>query len=140
LKYGLSADLVEAAKRREVASLEFQKNSVSGLAMAWSQAVAVEGRQSPEDDVEAIRKVTVAEVNRVAREYLDTNHAITAILSPHPSGKPVSEKDMEARSRSARAKHRRSSSRSGRRAPSSASTFLIPPFIPSSPFCPTASN
>ncbi len=92
LKYGLSADLVEAAKRREVASLEFQKNSVSGLAMAWSQAVAVEGRQSPEDDVKAIRKVTVAEVIRVGREYLDTNHAITAILSPHPSGQPVSEK------------------------------------------------
>jgi zinc protease len=92
LKDGLSPDLVEAAKRREVASLEFQKNSVSGLAMAWSQAVAVEGRQSPEDDVAAIRKVTVADVNRVARDYLDTNHAITTILSPHPSGQPVSEK------------------------------------------------
>jgi zinc protease len=92
LKDGLSPDLVEAAKRREVASLEFEKNSVSGLAMAWSQAVAVEGRQSPDDDVEAIRKVTVADVNRVAREYLDAGHAITAILSPHPSGKPISEK------------------------------------------------
>jgi len=92
LKDGLSSDLVEAAKRREVAGLEFQKNSVSGLAMAWSQAVAVEGRRSPEDDVEAIRKVTVADVNRVAREYLDTAHAITTILSPHPSGQPVSEK------------------------------------------------
>jgi zinc protease len=92
LKGGLSPDLVEAAKRREVASLEFQKNSVFGLAMAWSQAVVVEGRQSPEDDVEAIRKVTVADVNRVARQYLDTQHAITAILSPHPSGKPVSQK------------------------------------------------
>src|SRR5665213_642395 len=92
LKNGLAPDLVEAAKRREVASLEFQKNSVSGLAMAWSQAVAVEGNQSPEDDVAAIRKVTVADVNRVARQYLDTHHAITAILSPHPSGQPVSEK------------------------------------------------
>jgi zinc protease len=92
LKDGLSADLVEAAKRREVASLEFQKNSVFGLAMAWSQAVAIEGRQSPDEDVEAIRKVTVADVNRVAREYLQSNRAITAILSPHPSGKPVSEK------------------------------------------------
>jgi zinc protease len=94
LKNGLSKDLVEAAKRREVASLEFQKNSVFGLAMAWSQAVVIEGRHSPEDDVEAIRKVTVADVNRVAREYLQNDHAITAILSPHPSGKPVSEKSF----------------------------------------------
>ncbi|HEY3863161.1 MAG TPA: pitrilysin family protein [Verrucomicrobiae bacterium] len=92
LKNGLPPDLVEAAKRREVASLEFQKNSVAGLAMAWSQAVAIEGRQSPEDDVEAIRKVTVNDVNRVAREYLDNDHAITSILSPRPSDKPVSEK------------------------------------------------
>ncbi|HEX3716672.1 MAG TPA: pitrilysin family protein [Verrucomicrobiae bacterium] len=87
---GISDDLVEAAKRREVASLEFQKNSVSGLAMAWSQALAAEGRQSPEDDVDAIRKVTTADVNRVAKEFLDTNHAVMAILSPRPSGNPVS--------------------------------------------------
>jgi zinc protease len=89
---GALADLVEAAKRREIASAEFQKNSVSGLAMAWSQALAVEGRQSPEDDVEAIRHVTVDDVNRVARQYLDLDHAITAILSPQPSGKPISSK------------------------------------------------
>jgi zinc protease len=85
---------VEASKRREVAGLEFQKDSVSGLAMAWSQAVAVEGRQSPADDVQAIRQVTAADVNRVARLYLDTNHAIVAILTPRPSGKPVSEKSF----------------------------------------------
>jgi len=41
---GVSADLVEAAKRREIISAELQKNSVQGLASAWSQAVAVEGR------------------------------------------------------------------------------------------------
>ncbi len=92
LSNGISADLVEASKGREVASLEFQKDSVSGLAMAWSQAVAVEGRQSPEDDVQAIRQVTADDVNRVARQYLDTNHAIFAVLTPRPSGKPVSEK------------------------------------------------
>lgn len=91
-KNGVSADLVEAAKRREVTNAELEKNSVSGLAMAWSQAVAIEGRQSPEDDVNAIRRVTVADVNRVAREYLDTNHAIVAILTPQPSGNPVSSK------------------------------------------------
>lgn len=91
---GVLPDLVEAAKRREVTSAELEKNSVAGLAMAWSQAVAVEGRQSPDDDVEAIRRVTVADVARVAREYLDLDHAIVAILTPQPSGKPVSTKSF----------------------------------------------
>ncbi|HVB32887.1 MAG TPA: pitrilysin family protein [Patescibacteria group bacterium] len=90
LKDGLPADLVEAAKRREAAEAEFQRNSISGLAMAWSQALAVEGRHSPQDDVDAIQKVTVSGVNRVARKYLSFDQAVTAILSPQPSGKPIS--------------------------------------------------
>ena len=92
LKSGVPADLVAAAKRHELASVEFQKNSVSGLAMAWSNALAVEGRQSPEDDVDAIQKVTVEDVNRVAREYLVQSRAITAVLTPQVSGKPISSK------------------------------------------------
>jgi zinc protease len=91
---GVMADLVEAAKRREIASAELQKNSVSGLASAWSDAVAIEGRQSPDDDIAAIRRVTVADVNRVAKQYLDFDHAISAILTPQPSGKPISSKSF----------------------------------------------
>ena len=64
---GVPEDLVDAAKRHEVASAEFQKNSISGLAMLWSNALAVEKRQSPDDDIEAIKKVTLADVNRVAQ-------------------------------------------------------------------------
>jgi zinc protease len=89
---GVMPDLVEAAKRREITSAELERNSVLGLAMQWSQAVAVEGRQSPDDDVEAIRRVTVADVNRVAKQYVVLDHAITALLTPQPSGKPVSPK------------------------------------------------
>jgi len=59
LETGIPPALVEAAKRREIADAEFRKNSVEGLASAWSQALAVEGRSSPDDDTEAIRKVTV---------------------------------------------------------------------------------
>jgi zinc protease len=94
---GVPADLVEAAKRREVASAELEKNSVFGLAMSWSQAVAVEGRNSPDDDIEAIKRVTVADVNRVAKEYLDLDHAVSAILMPQASGKPVSSKSFGGR-------------------------------------------
>ncbi len=89
LKNGLPADLVEAAKRREESQAEFQKNSIFGLASEWSEAVAVEGRQSPEDDIEAIRKVTVEDVNRVARKYLLLDRTVTAVLTPQPSGKPM---------------------------------------------------
>ncbi len=91
---GFTADLVEAAKRREILDAELQKNSIQGLASAWSDAVAVEGRQSPEDDINAIRRVTVDDVNRVAKKYLDFDHAVSAILTPQPSGKPISSKSF----------------------------------------------
>ncbi|MBF0559101.1 MAG: insulinase family protein, partial [Nitrospirae bacterium] len=89
---GVPAELVEAAKRREVSDAEFQKNSVAGLAAEWSQALAVEGRISPEEDVETLKKVTVEDVNRVAQSYLINDSAIEALLTPQPSGKPVSSK------------------------------------------------
>jgi len=97
LKHGVSADLVRAARQHEIAAAEFQKNSISGLAMTWSQAVAVEGRRSPEDDIAAIRKVTVADVERVARKYLDLQHAVTVVLAPKTSGKAVSAKGFGGR-------------------------------------------
>ncbi len=90
LKAGIPPALVEAAKRHEVADAEFRKNSVEGLAAAWSQALAIEGRNSPDDDIESIRKVTVEDVNRVAREYLVNETATTAVLTPRSSGAPVS--------------------------------------------------
>jgi zinc protease len=91
---GVTPDLVEAAKRREITTAEFQKNSVAGLAMAWSQAVAGEGRNSPDDDIEAMRRVTVSDVNRLAKTLLDFDHCITAILTPQPSDKPTSSKSF----------------------------------------------
>jgi zinc protease len=97
VKSGLPSDLIEAARRHEIVDAEFQKNSVSGLAMSWAQAVAVEGRQSPEDDVRAIEKVSVGDVDRVARQYLRFDHAITAVLTPQPSGKPISSKSFGGR-------------------------------------------
>ena len=96
VKNGLSSDLVGAAKRKEQTKAELQKNSVYGYAMAWSQALAIEGKQSPEEEVKAIQEISVEDVNRVARKYLDLNRAIVAILTPEASGKPVT---SEARPR-----------------------------------------
>jgi len=92
VKNGLPPDLVEAAKRSEVASFEFERDSIPGLASLWSQAVAAEGRNSPEQDVEAIQDVTVQDVNRVARQYLLPQNAIVATLVPEPSGQAVASK------------------------------------------------
>ena len=92
VKNGFPSDLVEAEKRHELSDAEFQKNSVSGLADAWSEAVAVEGRTSPEQDLKGLENVTLDEVNNAAKKYLDQNHAIYAVLTPESSGKPISRK------------------------------------------------
>ncbi len=89
---GVPADLVDAAKRSEIAQAEFQRNSIPGLADTWSAALAAEGRNSPEDDIDAIRKVTLADVNRVAKKYLLNASTITATLKPVSSGGPVAQK------------------------------------------------
>ena len=89
---GVPADLVDAAKRSEIAQAEFERNSIPGLADVWSAALAGEGRNSPEEDVDAIRKVTLADVNRVAKQYLLNASTISAILKPSPNGEAVAAK------------------------------------------------
>jgi len=89
---GVSEELVTAAKRGEVASAQFERNSIPGLANLWSNALAAEGRNSPDEDVQAIERVSVADVNRVAKQYLADQNSITAILKPVPTGQPVADK------------------------------------------------
>jgi zinc protease len=89
---GVPADLVEAAKRAEIAQAEFQRNSIPGLATLWSTALAAEGRNSPDEDIDAVKKVTLADVNRVAKTYLLNAPTITATLKPVPNGEPVAAK------------------------------------------------
>jgi zinc protease len=47
-----------------------EQTGISGLANVWSSALAAEGRTSPNQDIEAIKRVTLADVSRVAKEYL----------------------------------------------------------------------
>jgi zinc protease len=86
---GVPPDLIEAAKLHERNEAEFQKNSIAGSAAVWADAVALYGLNSPDDDLARIEKVTVADVNRVARQYLDLDHAVTAVMVPRGSGRPV---------------------------------------------------
>ncbi|MEJ0008986.1 MAG: pitrilysin family protein [Steroidobacteraceae bacterium] len=89
-KDGVPPELVAAAKLQERRQTEFQKNSIAGLASVWADALALYGLESPEADLARIEKVTVADVNRVAHEYLNLDQAVTAVMLPKGSGKPVS--------------------------------------------------
>ncbi len=86
---GVSQDLLDAAKQAERRQTEVQKNSIEELASIWSDAVALYGLPSPDADLVRLEKVTVADVNRVIRKYLDIDHAVSASLVPATSGKAV---------------------------------------------------
>jgi len=96
-RHGVPADLVQAAKRQERRAAEFEKNGIANLAAVWSEAIAVDGLSAPEDDLARIERVTVEDVNRVARRYLDLDHAVIAVLTPQRSGKPVASRGFGGR-------------------------------------------
>src|SRR6202000_1445244 len=73
--HGVPAELTEAAKRRAIADLEYEKNSVDGLANAWSHALAFAGRTSPDAVRAAIAAVTSADVDALAKRLFDPDHA-----------------------------------------------------------------
>lgn len=89
---GVPEALLEAARKGEIASAEFEQNSIPDLAATWSQALAAEGRNSPADIVEAMKKVSLADVNRVAKAFLTADGAIVATLKPSPNGEAVADK------------------------------------------------
>ncbi|HVC30234.1 MAG TPA: pitrilysin family protein [Steroidobacteraceae bacterium] len=89
VKHGVPADLVAAAKLQERRAAEFQKNSIADFASDWSDALALYKVSSPEAELAQIEKVTVQDVDRVARQYLDLDHAVTAVMLPRGSGRPV---------------------------------------------------
>ncbi|NII10030.1 pitrilysin family protein [Oleiagrimonas sp. C23AA] len=89
---GIDPALVEAAKRKALADLEYDKNSVAGLANAWSDAIVEQGMSSPDQVRQAIEAVTPAKVDALAARVLKENQAVVATLSPESSGKPVSSK------------------------------------------------
>jgi len=88
LRDGIPAELVKLQDAGRTPS-RIRKNSIAGLASIWSEAVACYNLRSPDEDIERIRKVTVDEVNAVARKYLDLDHAVSAALVPQSGGRPV---------------------------------------------------
>lgn len=86
-KNGVPADLVEVAKRRAVADAEYKANSIQDLAQEWSDAVAVEGKDSPNSDLAELNAVTASDVDHVLRRYVDFDHMIIAEAVPKDLGK-----------------------------------------------------
>ncbi|MFN2527974.1 MAG: M16 family metallopeptidase [Candidatus Baltobacteraceae bacterium] len=86
-KNGVPEELVAVAKQRAIADAEFRGNSIDGLAFEWSDAVAKEGLNSPDDSLAQTKRVTVADVNRVLRTYMVPEQAITAFAIPKNMGK-----------------------------------------------------
>ncbi|HYC08955.1 MAG TPA: pitrilysin family protein [Steroidobacteraceae bacterium] len=86
---GVPPELVDAAKLQERSAAQFQRNSIPELASVWSDALALYGLSSPDDDLARIERVTVADVNRVAAKYLNLDHAVTGVMQPRGSGAPV---------------------------------------------------
>ena len=89
-KDGIADDLIAAAKRRAILDNAARNNSISGLASAWTNAIAVAGLDSPAQALARLRKVDVAQVNAQVRTGLDLDHAITLIANPTPGAQPKS--------------------------------------------------
>lgn len=79
---GVPRDLFESTKRRLIASQEFGRNSISQLASDWADTIALDGEPSIAREQQLIGAVTLADVNRVAKRYLDVNGAIVGALTP----------------------------------------------------------
>src|SRR4029077_19130103 len=86
---GVPAELVAAAKLQERSAAQFQRNSIPELAAVWSDALALYGLTSPDDDLARIEQVSVADVNRVARQYLDLARAVGGVTARRGGAPPV---------------------------------------------------
>jgi zinc protease len=82
---GVPADLIEAAKQREIVKAHTAAASTFDLAATWSETLAVEKR-TPDDDVAAISAVTKADVDAVVHDFLIPETASTAYAVPKAGG------------------------------------------------------
>ncbi len=90
VQHGVDPSLVEAAKRKIISGVDASRESVSGLASTWSDALIKRGLDSPGDMKAQYEAVTVDEVNALAARLLVPDQAITAVLTPEASGAPTS--------------------------------------------------
>lgn len=91
-KNGIKPEILNAAKQRAILNQALQTNSISGLAMAWTNALALADLNSPHEALERLREVTPKQANALIKKRLDLSQAVTLIAKPTPGSKPTSGK------------------------------------------------
>jgi zinc protease len=81
-EHGVPRELFESTRRQLIVGQEESRNSISALASDWATTVALDREPSIAREQELIAKVSLADVNRVAKRYLDARHAIVGELTP----------------------------------------------------------
>ena len=81
-QHGVPRELFESTRRQLIAGQEESRNSIAALASDWATTIALDREPSIAREQELIAKVTLADVNRVAKRYLDVRHALVGELTP----------------------------------------------------------
>ena len=81
-RHGVPRELFETTKRRLIIDQEESRNSIEALASDWATTIALDREPSIAREQQLIANVTFAQVNDVAKRYLDVNHAIVGALTP----------------------------------------------------------
>lgn len=81
---GVPPELFESTKRRLIAGQELSRNSIEALASDWADTIALDREPSIAEEQRLIGRVTLADVNRAAKRYLDVDHAVIGSLTPAP--------------------------------------------------------
>ncbi|GAC1493735.1 MAG: pitrilysin family protein [Vulcanimicrobiaceae bacterium] len=79
---GIPRELFETTKRQAIANQELSRNSIASLASDWATTIALDNEPSIAREQELLAGVTLADVDRVAKKYLDPAHAIVGELTP----------------------------------------------------------
>jgi zinc protease len=82
--HGIPAELFATTKRQSIVSQELGRNSISSLAGDWATTLALDDEPSILREQELLAGVTLDDVNRAAKRYLDPAHAIVGALTPSP--------------------------------------------------------
>ena len=85
LRDGIPPALVDEAKQRLLSVQDYERASISGLAFDWANSLALNG-EPPSAGYANIQQVSVADVDRVLRTYLDPKLALNALLKPKAGG------------------------------------------------------